>query len=117
MRSVAYQSLHSTTVSSFPVPALVEALLFSRYRCAAARFAARVRAACAQCVECEHLADGFRLPLCDVGAGWKSSWILVSFSPPSTDEVLLIDRVEDQLKEPDRFTGTVLGLELSNVFV
>ena len=31
------------------------------------------------------------------------------------EDVLLIERVEDQLKEPERSTGTVLGLELSNV--
>lgn len=90
---------------------------FLRYLCAAARLAARVRSACAQCFECEHFAEDFRLPLRDAGAGWKSSWILVSFSPPPPpmEDVLLIDRVEDQLKEPEQSTGTVLGLELSNV--
>ena len=95
--------------------ASVAALRFSRYRCAAARLAARVRSTWASCFECEQLDEDFRLPLRDAEDAWKSFWTLSSSSPSSVEDVLLVDLLKDQVKEPDRLVKTVLGLDLSNV--
>lgn len=113
---VAFSDRFSASSSlTLDCSASVAAFRFSRYLCAAARLAARVRSTCVEYFECEHIAEDFRLPLRDAGAAWKFLRPLSLFSLPSIEDVLLVDRGEDQVEEHDRSGATVLGLDLSNV--